>query len=183
MLRVLPFLAEVYILGSEVERDGHRWVPIRLKPEHGGQQGWVARRWLVAVPLSAARTSSSGNPGGPGLLGDPQRLRVVKGSGAAQYAALNGVRYHIADLTTLQVLNLGGYEQVSDGVIASLRVGPVLRFFPRCADQGRWRPRLADRPRLEAALGARPGHVYRTGFYLGSSPGDTGLGRGSFGAG
>ena len=130
VLRVLPFLTEVYILGTEVERDGHRWVPIRLKPEHGGQQGWVARRWLVAVPLSAAHAPSSGSPGGAGLLGDPQRLRVVKGSGDAQYAALNGVRYHIADLTTLQALNLGGYQQVSDAVIASLRVGPTLRFYP-----------------------------------------------------
>ena len=130
VLRVLPFLAEVYILGSEVERDGHRWVPIRLKPEHGGQQGWVARRWVVALPLSAAHTPSSGSPGGTGLLADPRRLRVVKGSGDAQYAVLNGVRYHIADLTTLQVLNLGGYEQVSDAMLGSLRVGPVLRFFP-----------------------------------------------------
>ncbi len=129
VLRVLPFLTEVHILGAEVERDGHRWVPIRLKPEHGGQQGWVARRWLVALPLSAAHPQSSGSPGGTGLLADPQRLRVVKGSGAAQYAALNGVRYHIADLTTLQVLNLGGYEQVSDAVLGSLRVGPTLRFY------------------------------------------------------
>ena len=130
VLRVLPFLAEVYILGSEVERDGHRWVPIRLKPEQGGQQGWAARRWLVALPLSAAHSQSSGSPGGTGLLADPQRLRVVKGSEDAQYAALNGVRYHIADITTLQALNLGGYEQVSDAVIASLRVGPTLRFHP-----------------------------------------------------
>ena len=118
VLRVLPFLTEVYILGAAVERDGYLWVPIRLKPEQGGQQGWIARRWLVALPLSVVHAPSSGSPGGTGLLADPQRLRVVKGSGDAQYAALNGVRYHIADLTTLQALNLGGYEQVSDAVVA-----------------------------------------------------------------
>ena len=57
VLRVLPFLTEVYILGAAVERDGYlRWVPIRLKPEHGGQQGWVARRWLVAVPAAVRPT-------------------------------------------------------------------------------------------------------------------------------
>ena len=130
VLRVLPFLTEVYILGAAMERDGYLWIPIRLKPEQGGQQGWVARRWLVAVPLSAVHTPSSGSPGGPGPHVDPQRLRVVKGSGDAQYAVLNGVRYLIADLTTLQGLNLGGYEQVSDAVIGSLRQGPTLRFHP-----------------------------------------------------
>ncbi len=129
VLRVLPYLAEVYILGQAEAHEGHRWVPIRLKPEDGGQEGWVVRRWLVAFSLEAARTQS-GSSGGTGLPADSQRLRLVKGSGDAQYAVLNGVRYHIADLDTLAVLNLGSYEQVSDGELAALRVGPVLRFFP-----------------------------------------------------
>ena len=121
VLRVLPFLTEVYILGAEIERDGHRWVPIRLKPEHGGQQGWVARRWLVAVPLH--QSAEPGGPGGPGL-------RLLKGSGPAQYAVVGGVRYLIADLTTLHTLRLGGYEQVTDAEIAALREGTTLRFHP-----------------------------------------------------
>ncbi len=131
VLRVLPFLTEVYILGPAVERDGYQWVPIQLKPEHGGQEGWVVRRWLVALPLNLnVPSDQSGSPGGTGQLPDPQRLRVVKGSGDAQYAALHGVRYHIADLATLGALNLSGYEQVSDAVLASLREGPTLRFHP-----------------------------------------------------
>ncbi len=178
VLRVLPFLAEVYILGSEVERDGHRWVPIRLKPEHGGQQGWVARRWVVALPLSAAHIPSSGSPGGTGLLADPQRLRVVKGSGDAQYAALNGVRYHIADLTTLNALNLGGYEQVTDAVIASLRQGPTLRFYHGALlkDPGdpagrvwhisrignNWQRRWIPNPETFVALGLDWNHIRET---------------------
>ncbi len=172
VLRVLPFLTEVYILGAAVERDGYLWVPIRLKPEQGGQQGWIARRWLVALPLSVVHAPSSGSPGGTGLLADPQRLRVVKGSGDAQYAALNGVRYHIADLTTLQALNLGGYEQVSDAVVASLRVGPVLRFYRGALlrdDAGRvwqighdWRRHWVPDPATFNALGFTWDRVQQT---------------------
>ena len=118
VLRVLPFLAEVFVTGSAVERDGLIWVPIRLKPEQGGQDGWVVRRWVVAYPLH-----QSAEPGGPGL-------RLLKGSGPAQYAVVGGVRYLIADLTTLHTLKLGGYEQVTDAEIAALREGTTLRFHP-----------------------------------------------------
>ena len=129
VLRVLPFLAEVHIVGQAIESDGHQWVPIQLKPEQGGQQGWAARRWLVALPLGSVGIQSGGSSG-TGLLSDPQRLRLIKGSSDAQYAALGGTRYHVADLDTLAALNLGGYEQVSDNVLASLREGPRLRLHP-----------------------------------------------------
>ena len=121
VLRVLPFLAEVFVTGSAVEHNGLIWVPIRLKPEQGGQDGWVVRRWVVAYPLH--QSAEPGGPGGPGL-------RLLKGSGPAQYAVVGGVRYLIADLTTLHTLKLGGYEQVTDAEIAALREGTTLRFHP-----------------------------------------------------
>ena len=83
VLRVLPFLTELLVIGQVLERDGHKWIPVRLTAAQGGQSGWASQRWLVAFPLER---SSAHN--GRGLLNDPQRLRLIKGSGDAQYAAL-----------------------------------------------------------------------------------------------
>ena len=146
VIAVLPYRSLVEVRGAAADGSGLAWLPVRTLGATL-QEGWVAQQWLVPIsppPAPAAASPPADQPPAAVSTLTPlptglwfESLQLTKGSGEAQYVVADGVRYHVADLATLRVLDLGGYRLISDKALSQLRAGPPLQLRPGTLVRGR----------------------------------------------